>query len=61
MFPGAALPRSYGQGDFPIDSLNLWPWLAGTVAHSPRRELVLGKMTGGALISQGTGSFPDDP
>ena len=47
------LPMGYGQGDFPIDSLNLWPWLSGANRSSPRTEIVLGKMTGGAMIVEG--------
>ena len=34
------LPRPYGGGSFPIDSLNLWPWLVGNESHSPRTELL---------------------
>ena len=57
--PSLQLPRPYGQGDFPIDSINLWPWLSAGPAKSdytnasPRHELVLGKMAGGALIAAG--------
>ena len=52
MRPGNSLPRSYGKGSFPIDSINLWPWLSGGMNRSsPRKEIVLGKMT----VNQPTG------
>ena len=48
-----ALPPPYGAGTFPIDSINLWPWLSGKNSTAPRQELVLGKMAGGSMIAAG--------
>ena len=51
----ASAPKPFGHGTFPIDSLNLWPWLsaAGPSANmtAPREELVLGKMGGEAMVT----------
>jgi hypothetical protein len=47
------LPAPYGHGTFPVDSVNLWPWLSGANTSAPRQELVLGKMAGGSLIAAG--------
>lgn len=50
---GHESPAPFGNGTFPVDSVNLWPWLSGTNKTAPREELLLGKAAGGALIGKG--------
>lgn len=50
------LPEPYGCAEhrkctFPVDGVDVWDYITGAAAKSPRRELMLGLMDGGALIS----------
>ena len=49
--PSPSLPKPYGTGDFPIDSVNLWPWLSGANGTAPRQQLIIGKADGEAMIA----------
>ena len=40
--------RGAAAGLPPVDGVNLWPWLSGANATSPRTEVVLGACAGGA-------------
>ena len=53
--PAASLPKPFGHGSFPIDSVNLWPWLVsgGNGTAPPRQRLVLGKFGGEAMVAAG--------
>eukprot|EP00729_Bicosta_minor_P017179 gene17179-33551_t len=35
-------PSDSGVGKYPIDAIDMWPYLSGTVSESPRKDVVIG-------------------
>ena len=58
---GAADPNPYDATIPPVDSLDMWPYITGTVATSPRTEIVYSsELDSGGLITQEMSVDPID-
>ena len=46
----SSLPKTWGTGTYPLDSLDMWPLLMGLNLTHPRTEMVIGQLEGGAMV-----------